>query len=367
MRSSSGTTSFETFGSLEFPVVRWDIWVESWGLGHVTRQINLIDYWRAARGGDGEFRFFVDDNAGTQAALKRAGHDFVVRSASLDDAFASLAGEWSADRPDLFILDTVAQDQIPAARKVLDNRDVFSLVFIDDPKDRDVECDLLVNALPPLTQWAQPKLAREKVRGIEYLILPTEFEDVRRSQPARNFESCDRGVAFFGGSDPQNFSDVFLSAIALENSVKHWTLLVGPSHPDADGIAKRIEKLELPVSLVRYVKSMAAAFADADIAALAAGNTLWEAAAIGVPTIAVSHNPIQAQNATYFATHAGIADAGQLKADSAQMLSQAIRDVAASPEKRRRMSESLRLLVDARGGKRMVEMIGAALRNRASA
>lgn len=367
MRSSSGTTSFETYGSLEFPVVRWDIWVESWGLGHVTRQINLIDYWRSTRGADGEFRFFVDDNAGTQAALKRAGHDFVVRSASLDDAFARLAQEWSVDVPDLFILDTVAQDQLPAARKVLDNHDVFSLVFIDDPKDRDVECDLLVNALPPLNRWAEPKLARQKVRGIEYLILPTEFEEVRRTQPARNFDSCEHGFAFFGGSDPQNFSDVFLSALAIGNPVKHWTLLVGPSHPDADRIAKRIKELDLPVTMVRHVKSMAVAFADADIAALAAGNTLWEAAAMGVPSVAVSHNHIQAQNATYFATHAGISDAGQLTADSAAMLSQGISDVAASAEKRRRMSESLRLLVDARGGKRMVEMIGAALRNRASA
>lgn len=344
--------------------MRWDIWVESWGLGHVTRQINLIDYWRSVRGERGEFRFFVDHNAGTQAALQRAGHEFVVRAPSLDDAFAELAFEWSTNCPDLFILDTVAQDQTKAARKVLDNPDVFSIVFIDDPNDRDVECDLLVNALPPLHEWSPPRLATQKLRGVEYLILPTEFEEVRRSQPVASYQSCDNGFAFFGGSDPQNFTGVFLSAIALDSSVKHWTLLVGPSHPDAMGVAARIAELDLPVTVVRHVKSMAAALANADIAALAAGNTLWEAAALGVPSVAVSHNAIQAQNAAFFARHAGVADAGQLNADSAQTLSLAIREVATSPDRRRRMSESLRLLVDARGGKRMVEAINAALTKR---
>jgi spore coat polysaccharide biosynthesis predicted glycosyltransferase SpsG len=343
--------------------MRIDIWVESAGLGHVTRQINLMEHVRdRADMSKVRARFIVDEKAPTQEALRRVGHEFVQRDPDIEVAMRTLADEWMKDPPALFIMDSVNQDQRGNAHLLLTDDQVPSMVVIDDPADRDVECDLLVNALPALNATAPKALAGQSLRGVDYLILPKEYSELRATKARRDLAECANGFAFFGGADLENFTSVFLDAVSFQTPVKQWTLLVGPAYGDAEEVGKRIENENLPITMLRHVESMASALQDAQVAVLAAGNTLSEAAAIGTPAIVFSQNSVQAENAKYFARECGVVDLGTLATNSDERLADAINDLAYGPAERRAMSEAMMLTVDALGGRRIAEVLSTKLR-----
>lgn len=343
--------------------MRIDIWVQSAGLGHVTRQINLMGHLHERQDLLGvKPRFIVDANPATREAVARAGFDFVERDADDAAAFRALATEWGTSKPAAFILDSVDQDLNQNAHLVLADAGVFSVVIIDDPEDRDVECDLLINALPTSRPAAKKTKAKRAVRGVEYLILPAEYAAAREKNARRDLAECVSGFAFFGGADLEDFTSVFLHAIEKESPVKQWTLLAGPSYRNADKAAQRITERGLPVTMVRHVDSMRSALASAHVAVLAAGNTLSEAAAVGTPAIALSQNPVQADNAAFFAREAGVLDLGRLADDSGAKLASALKQLAGSAERRRTMSEKMMAVVDGLGGRRIAELLAGEIK-----
>ncbi|MBA3656725.1 MAG: glycosyltransferase [Gemmatimonadaceae bacterium] len=337
---------------------RIDIWVESAGLGHVTRQINLCAH-LAMRPGMQNLtpRFLVDDNPATQLVLARSGQEFSVRDPDVSKAFRALHADWSDTAPALFILDSVSHDLEGASGLALRHASVPSVVFIDDPSDRDVSCDLLVNALPTLGNPAEKRRARRAVRGVEYLVLPPEFSAARSASSSKDFSECSTGFAFFGGADLENFSAVFVDAITQRQSGIQWRLLLGPSYAHSDNLAERIAAVGRHVEVVRYVPSMAAQLAGADIVVLAAGNTLSEAAAVGAPAIVLSQNSVQAENAHFFAVRTGVVDCGSLVPDSAERLAQAIGSIAGDAQQRRAMSGDMMKTVDGEGGRRIAGLV----------
>lgn len=333
---------------------RIDIWVESAGLGHVTRQINLFEHLRQS---DDQLRarFIIDDRPATAAALDRAGHEYVVRAAGVESALESLAKEWLDDSPRTFIMDSVNHDLARNAKPLLAAERVTTVVFTDDPADRDIECDVQVNALPTASAPRKKTGSSQSLRGVEYLILPPDYAgagEKRRSQP---MERCERGFAFFGGADLEDFTSVFLEAAARSPQSVEWTLLLGPAYVHSAKAERRAR--ELSISTVRHVDSMAETLLRADIAVLAAGNTLSEAAATGTPAIALSQNPVQRENAAFFATACGVLDLGELTADSESLLARAIEQLSAGADLRREMSGRMLRTVDGLGGRRVADVI----------
>lgn len=292
--------------------------------------------------------------------LKRAGHEFVVRNADLSHAFAELRESWSESKPAMFILDSVDQDKNAGAAAVLNYPGVYSFVIVDDPEDRDVRCDLLMNALPGNSARAKT-LARQFIRGTEFLILPLEYEQVRERAARRKIGECRHGFAFFGGSDPENLTGVFLDMVAKGSTVREWLLLLGPANPFADEALNRVKSESLPLRCERYVPSMAETLLDADLAILAAGNTVSEAAAVGTPVIALSHHGIQKENAEFYAASGGVVDLGLRSPELAEQLASRVTEIASSQQRRTEMSKALLAVVDGQGGRRVAGILSKAL------
>ncbi|MBA3657904.1 MAG: hypothetical protein H0W69_11195 [Gemmatimonadaceae bacterium] len=341
---------------------RVDIWVESAGLGHVTRQVNLMAHLCERDVMAMDVRFLIDDNPATRAVVEGAGHAHAIRDADDATAFQALFNEWKHSPPALFILDSVAMDKNPNASLALTHPAVTSVVFIDDPGDRDVECGLLVNALPSLDAPVQKLKARRALRGVEYLVLAREYS--KGMTATRTFASCASGFAFFGGADLEDFTSVFLDALAAGAHVERWSLLLGPSYKHVDSVSERIDRDDLPVTVIRHVESMAEALRNADIAVLGSGNTLSEAAAVGTPAIVLSQNFVQAENAKFFATRSGIIDLGMLAPDSAPRLADAIASLSKDTRRREGMSEQMMKTVDGKGGKRIARLLAETLTGR---
>lgn len=341
---------------------RIDIWVESAGLGHVTRQINLFEHLRAC-GADLRARFIIDERPATAEALRRAGHDFVTRDANLELALEKLRDEWVQEPPGVFVMDSVDHDLSPKAKQLLTSENVTTVVFMDDPGDRDVECDIQVNALPARSEASQKTGSSRSLRGVEYLILPPEYAHARKARESRPVGKCERGFVFFGGADLENFTTVFLDAVARTPRSVEWTLLMGPAF-EHSAMAERRAR-DLSVSVSRHVDSMAEALLRSDIAVLAAGNTLSEAAATGTPAIALSQNPVQRENALFFTETCGVLDLGGPAADLASRLAVAIEQLAGDVKTRSEMSGRMLRTVDGLGGRRVADVILAEMNRRA--
>jgi spore coat polysaccharide biosynthesis predicted glycosyltransferase SpsG len=342
-----------------------DIWVESAGLGHVTRQLNL---WRALERNCGSGlspRFLIDDHPATAEAVSREGLSFDVRSTDLSAAFAALANEWRESPPAAFVLDSVNHDQVPESALVLNDPRVYSVVVIDDPNDRSVDCDLLINALPSIPASSTRNSAgTRKLSGTEYLILASDFAEVRSRSEARTFQECNRGFAFFGGADLEDFGSLFLDAISTPFPVKEWTLLLGPAYSNADRVSERVARDYPHVNVVRQVKNMAQSLLQADLAVLAAGNTLAEAAAVGTPSIVFSQNNVQEENAAFFSRTCGVVNIGRRGHATPEMLGSAVSDLASDSDRRRIISKALMQTVDSRGAARVAEIIAAGLNSK---
>jgi UDP-2,4-diacetamido-2,4,6-trideoxy-beta-L-altropyranose hydrolase len=334
-----------------------DVWVQSAGLGHVTRQIALAgELRRRLNLSPRSVRFLVDDNAAIQERVRQAGYPAALRPVGPEAASEFLRDLWHDCPPRLFILDTVDHYRHPAMKRVLAVPGTTSVVVIDDPVNRAVCADLVVNGMPMLHGAAAP--VGESTRyllGVDYFVVSPEFVEHRR-RGERIAADCTRGFAFFGGADLEDFTGVFLDAIDGLGGIE-WTLLIGPLYAHAEQVRAGHKARNLRVTVADQVPSMARTMAAADLTVIGAGNSLIEAAAVGTPAIVCCQNPVQLANASFFASTCGVANLGLRSDLSPARLRDAILELAASPDVRRAMSARLVATVDGRGANRVAEAI----------
>lgn len=348
--------------------VRIDIWVESSGLGHVTRQRYLASALREVVSDRRlDVSFLVDSNPAASAFVREGGFSPVVRPNDVLNGARWIDRRWAGSKPDLFILDSVSDDLAPEMRSLLSRSDVRSFVVMDDIEDRDVPADLVLNALPGGLRRAD--YSGRRLRGIEYLIQDPVFRSYQ-TRPRTISPRAKRGFAFFGGADGNDFTSVFLDVIERESFGLSWTLLLGAMHPRATEILERIRGVSPQLTVHRAVASIAESLWDADVAILNSGNTLADAAALGTPAIVFSQLDIQAANAEYFQKRTGIVWLGgagrefphplpegfrrlENRATASAALTAGIQGLIGDVGSREAMSKRMRELVDGAGAFRV--------------
>jgi spore coat polysaccharide biosynthesis predicted glycosyltransferase SpsG len=336
------------------------ICVQTAGLGHITRAIGLAQWVRNdPLLGGARILFFVDSHRAIQHEVLAHGFELAVRPDDPDETAKFIQARWEQEHPDIFVLDSVDYDTRPSFDPLLNSPSVLSTVIFDDPTNRVALADIVLNVLPTLTGASIPR--RDDTRyllGKDYFILAPEFAEYNLR--THTFpEMARRGFAFFGGADGNNYSPIFLDAIARLDGME-WTLLLGPLYPNAAAIEAKVRARHLPVRITRHVTNMARSLFEADLCVLAAGNNLVEAAAVGAPTIALSQNEIQFENAGFFARRCGLIHLGYRQFD-AENIRAAICELASNCKRRQAMSEQLKLAIDGLGAARVLEVVAAQL------
>ena len=335
---------------------RIDIWIQTFGLGHITRQLNLVhELIRQGFTTPNNVRFFPDSSLPIQQLIIQNGFSFISRPDELDKASELIANLWRNNPPDIFILDTVDHDCHPALVKLLQDPAVISLAIIDDPANRSVHADLVANVLPSMWKTPPPDDKAEYLMGKDYFILAREFADMHASQRIIA-NKCTKGVAFFGGVDGNHFTPTFLDAIETLEMLQ-WTLIVGALYPHREWLQCELQQRGLPVQPVWNVESMAHTLFEYDIAVIAAGNALVETAAVGTPTIAFAQNEIQFENAAFFARNCGIFNMGLYGTFTATDLSRAIQLCINDEKARIEQCRCLKGMIDGLGAQRVANAL----------
>jgi len=208
------------------------------------------------------------------------GHEYRARALASelshhDVQVASMAQEWwTPDVPDLVIfdvLDTTAE-RVAAARE----RGVRRVVTLEDLGPGVARADVTINEL--YHRDGELQTGRVTLTGPAWAVLRPEFcgHPLREQKTSGPY----RIVVTFGGTDPSDLTT--WAALALADIDHEVVVVCPPARPEMEMTVAGRAVLSRPL--------MAREFLAADLVVCSAGRTVHEAAACGVPVVAVAAN-----------------------------------------------------------------------------
>lgn len=238
------------------------------------------------------------------------------------------------------------------------------IAYIDDLQLFDYPVDLLINydIAPDSLLPCCPK-AKKALLGVSYTPLRRQFTDtdyIFREQVSHILVTT-------GGSDPYHFC-LKLAEFLIEQmpqllpksvccNALHLEIVIGRLNTDKDALLNLAEHFPFIV-LHENVSDMASLMENCDLAVSAAGTTLYELCAVGVPTESFTMADNQLTAAKAFADAGMIPCAGDIRTSYAEVLRNVtdfITDMAENIDKRKSAHERMNRFVDGKGSVRIAK------------
>lgn len=323
------------------------------GMGHVMRCLALAQSWIAAGGlvrlacttlPPAIAERYHDE--GAEVVL----HERWPPEDLIDDAAAIVADGMEIADADL---EAVAAAGVP-------------LAVIDDMSHRArYPGTLVVNQNPHADEahYAGKTTARLCL-GPSWALLRREF---REETPARHVETDAtlRLLILMGGADPNGYSTLALDAVAhaveMLPGEPEIVMVVGAANPAIDALADFAAQLHVRVEVRRDVRDMARLLSSVDLAVSAAGSTVLEMAALGVPMIIGATNESEIGPAEALARQGAAIDVGPWADVALEPLAETVATIATDWDRRRDLAARARVLVDGHGADRVAAAIAEAI------
>lgn len=220
-----------------------------------------------------------------------------------------------------------------------------------------LHADLVVNANPAARpgDYAGRVDEARLLLGLEFAPLRKEFRDAAEG-PSPALAERDRLLVTFGGSDPLGLSGPVVHRLlaALPPGVT-LDLVLGGAHPDHDTLAARAAGDAL-FNLHVNSSDMAGLMASAGLAISAAGSTVLELAAMGVPAIlaVTAENQEQMLRVQKELEWCDGLDGRESGAEAPARIADMAIGLWRDLEKRQKMAAKASKLVDGKGAERIV-------------
>ena len=187
------------------------------------------------------------------------------------------------------------------------------IAYMDDLRAFDYNVDLVVNydVIPPAmeTEYKQAYTnAAITLLGAEYTPLRDQFQNQKIA--LRN--EIKNILITTGGSDPYNFAPTLASYLLSLNLELEIHVVVGRLFKDTKNL-EELAKQNSSLHLHYNVSDMASLMKQCDYAVSAAGTTLYELCALGIPSISISMADNQIPMAETFADVDAVPYAGDIR------------------------------------------------------
>lgn len=248
------------------------------GTGHVHRCLNLAENLVSH-----QLTFLCLPGSELAYRMIRARH-FNAQMLSGPD----LAAEVLSYNPHMAIND--ALDTAASYVSRLKDAGVFVVNFEDDGPGSDL-ADVVINAL----YEAQPRRPN-CYYGQEYYCLRTEFL-LCGEHPIR--PRVERVLLTYGGTDPSHLTCKTLKAIdglCAQHGIE-IVVVTGPGYMHRGDLDELARNCQSRCRVVQNVKVMSSLMQEADVCFTSCGRTVYEVAAVGVPTIAMAQNDRETRHA----------------------------------------------------------------------
>jgi UDP-2,4-diacetamido-2,4,6-trideoxy-beta-L-altropyranose hydrolase len=332
-------------------LVRADATVTS-GTGHVMRCLALARSWQDA-GGEVIFAMAQSTSA-IRERLQSERINIVTLQAVAGSAedLRQTSGAALSHHAEWLVVDGYDYD----AHYLSELQKVRRLLMLDDNGAIDFySADLVLNqnAHARAEMYARRATHTRLLLGPRYTLLRQEFTACRGW--SRNVSALgSRVLLTIGGSDPKNLTPNILSALAgLTIDRLQIRVVVGGSAENCDVVEKTAEKFPGRVEVMSNVTNMADLMEWADLAIAGAGTTCWEMCLMGVPAVLVVVAENQRAIADHLASIGAAVNAGIAESLDCSSLAQITAELLRSQDRRLKMSQSARQLVDGLGSERV--------------
>ena len=321
------------------------------GTGHIMRCLSLAD---ALQEQGGEITFITAESY-FQRLIQTRGYPCTVLGTAYDrmeEELSIFLPIIERERPELVILDSyfVTPQYMEAIRNI------SRLLYIDDLNAFDYPADAVVNynIYSPELPYPQNKTY---FLGPQYAPLRKEFQGLSQRNTKDRVENV---LVSTGGTDQYHVAlhcaEYLREHLPRENMIFH--LVLGAMNQDAAEL-ERIAK-ELPfIRLHRQITNMCSLMLQCDAAISAAGTTLYELCACGLPTVTYILADNQIQGAQMFQKAGLMPCAGDIREDACflEHLFELLNSLADDFAQRQHIAEQMQGAVDGRGAARLAEAV----------
>lgn len=319
------------------------------GTGHVMRCLSLAHVF-AERGE--EVLFVTADHRG----------DFLIHSSGFDSI--CLNSDWtrmeeeelgraaSVYSPEILLIDSYYVTE----KYFYEARGFAPVVYIDDMNAAlwDVDCLINYNIFSTALDYSAYRKTNIKLLlGPAYAPLRREFKDLPKHVINEKISNI---LVSAGGADPEGITMKFMKEICPNWPDVSFHFVVGALNPKIEEI-----KSITAGNTVLHIneRNMSGLMMSCDMAVSAAGTTMYEMCACGIPTIAYTLADNQIIAAEQFEKQKIMVNAGDCRNNDGFMMKigSCIQDLSEHYEMRRNMSQNMQSLVDGFGADRIVDRI----------
>ena len=322
------------------------------GSGHIMRCLSIADAFKRKKT---DCKFVLADKT-FQPLIEDRGYSVHVLETDYRDMDSErdyLQKEISTYCPELVVVDSyfVTKSYLQSLKANV------RLVYIDDLAAFAYPVDVLVNYNAYGSELDYKKLYNDERTFCPQLLLGVAYAPLRemfRNVPKREQkETVENVLVSTGGSDPAHLAMKTVGYVARDNTF-NWHFLIGTMNPDYGTISKIAEKNN-KIHIHYNVKDMKALICSCDLAVSAAGSTMYEIAACGVPMIAYILADNQIPGAKTFAKLGLAVSCGDLrnKENAATILMDAVDRTVKNYVLRKQISEKMQNMVDGLGADRL--------------
>lgn len=299
----------------------------------------------------------------------------ILETARYDDLEAelpeliSLINKYKTSKPVLLV-----DSYFVTEHYFLSLKDHVTLVYLDDLRAFDYPVDLVIN-YDILTQKTQREYehsyarAGKRLLGGAYAPLRPQFQSAGRVLPSVSDDKICHVLIASGGSDPYH-TTLHLTQYLLAECPPGYCfhLLLGSMNPDRQALCELADRQNLctcaspsanasTVILHQGISDMASLMQSCDLALSAAGTTLYELCAVGVPTASfiIADNQIASANA--FAQNDAIPCLGDVRMNEESIKKEAAHWVTSMNPYVKNQAASVRLLRYQNVSKRMQQLV----------
>ena len=320
------------------------------GTGHVMRCLSVA----GAFVNKGEKVLFVTADHRGDKLINQQGFDTV----SLDSEWTDMESEGVDKVVKKYKPNLVLVDSYYVTEHYLDSlRDIIHTAYFDDLNIKRWNVDYLINynIFAEVFDYSQYRRIKTK------LLLTPRYAPLRdefRNCPEHKITKVSDIMVTAGGADPEHITERIMSGICpvMRDIVFHF--IVGALNPRLSDIKNLAEGKE---NIVLHIneRHMSDLMEKCDLAISAAGTTLYELCAMGIPTIAYTLADNQMVAAEQFAKHGIMLSAGDCRGDDGFIgrIEELLRRIIDDNELRYKLSTRMQKLVDGKGAERIVDAL----------
>lgn len=322
------------------------------GSGHIMRCLSVADAFKRK---NRDCLFVLADKA-FQPLIESRGYAVYI----LDSDYCDMDGEIEDFKeviprycPEMIIIDSyyVTYDYLKKLKELT------RLVYIDDLTAFAYPADVLVNynAYGPDIDYKKLYLNENVVcprliLGAGYAPLREMFRNISIREQRETVKDI---LISTGGADPAHLALKIAEYLGQANTY-NWHFLIGTMNPDY-GIINKIAEKNKRIHIHYNVKDMKYLICSCDLAVSAAGSTMYEIAACGVPMITYTLADNQISGAKAFAKLGLAVSCGDLrnKENAAIILMDAVDRMVKNYVLRKQIGEKMQNMVDGFGADRL--------------